>query len=220
MSQEKILKWQASFNIKPPLALGEIKNPTNFKIIKENDRPDAKAIGLEVTIDEPTEEKATTSAINIANTVAACLTFLKGVPVKAHLSSIANLSSSKPSTQFIFIGSRFVLDASQDVDFTTNPIRELLSGQNIKLHRQLAHYQRALETEDIITKIREFYQVVEDEYPSDHSFIQAHIWARHLVSHPELNNTKRALEAMKHLGKTYIDPLQDSKKLQAEMTDI
>ena len=44
MSQQKMPKWQASFNIKPPLAFGEIKNLTTYYIALANGSDDLNLI--------------------------------------------------------------------------------------------------------------------------------------------------------------------------------
>ncbi len=59
------------------------------------------------------------------------------------------------------IGVHAIIHNPIDLDFSL--ILEILEGLDEKLLRQLGHYALGLKAADIVSKYREFYQVIEDE---------------------------------------------------------
>jgi len=221
MTQGDTTTWQAKFHINPHINVREIKNLPNIRLIKDSDNNDAKAIELEVTITARTYEDARKKAIEIANKCAAFLTFKKRFLVAA---TLLNIHRFRPSgITMSGYGNLSVtgnIDNYDNIDLTAEPLLGIINNNEAKLSRQLSHYHRALETDDVINKIRELYQVIEDEHNNTSDFIKSHKWVRHFVSHPELNDPVMAEQALKFIGKEYLDPSQDLSKLKAEVSEM
>lgn len=100
---------------------------------------------------------------------------------------------------------RRVVDRPTNVDMTAKPIAQIIGGQEDKLARQLSHYRRALQADDVITRVREAYQVIEDE-ETEHLFLDDYRYIRNLVSHPELHNRRMIPKAEERFGESFIDP--------------
>ena len=79
--------------------------------------------------------------------------------------------------------------------------------------RQLAHYRMGIESEDLTTKIQQFYQVAEDEYKNDDPFILKYNFVRHISSHPQLDRKAAKEMAEKYFGKNYLD-LSDPRDIE------
>lgn len=221
MTQGDITTWQAKFHINPHINVREIKNLSNIRLIKDSDNNASKAIELDVTITARTHEDARKEAIELANKCAAFLTFKKRFLVSATLLNINRLRPSGITmTGYGNLSVRGNIDNYDNIDLTAEPFLGLINNNEAKLYRQLWHYHRAFETDDVINKIRELYQVIEDEYNNTSDFIKSHKWVRHLVSHPELNDPVTAEQALKSIGKEYLDPSQDLSNLKAEVSEI
>jgi hypothetical protein len=162
---ERLFKWQTIFRLSPPILLGEIGNTADVRLIKDSDDPNARASRIEIVTPELSYEDARNYALEVANRVTDYLSFVKQSPVGATLSNIKQQippADSKFRFQEHF-ATRRVVDRPTNVDMAARPIAQIIGGQETKLARQLSHYKRALQTDDVINKVREAYQIIEDE---------------------------------------------------------
>lgn len=220
---EEKCKWQAYFSLNPPVTCSTVKSLPEVNIITEGDTPNVRATGLQITTPELTHEDARQYAIEIANRCADYLTFLKQFPVGASLHNITQLRPpGTPKTGYVDIAARVMIEKREDVDLTGERVSKIIGGSEAKLNRQLSHYRRAIETDDPINKIRELFQVIEDEYGKGHPFVQESKWARHIVSHPRLDDAEAVAQAVQKFGRPYVDPSkpQDLAKLTTEAENM
>ena len=220
MSQDDTTTWQAKFHINPHLNVREIKNLSNIRLIKNSDNNDALATELEITITAPTREDAHNKAIEIANKCVAFLTFRKRFLVTASLYNIGPQPSGITMTGYSSLAITAIIDKYDNIDLTAEPLPGIINNSEDKLSRQLSHYHRAFQTDDVMTKIREFYQVIEDEYNNTGDFIESHKLVRHLVSHPKLHDHKLVKDAKAQFGKEYLDPSEDLSNLKPILSEI
>jgi hypothetical protein len=121
-----------------------------------------------------------------------------------------------------------------DLDFSL--IFDVLEGRDEKLLRQLGHYSLGLKAADIISKYREFYQVIEDEKDvsgiSDAKPLESiddidvqtiKRVIRNLLSHPVLSKNKTHVSiATTLLGRPYLDisNINDKKLIEDNLNAI
>jgi hypothetical protein len=126
--------------------------------------------------------------------------------------------------------SRFHAIIHNPVDLDFSLIRDVLEGRDEKLLRQLGHYSLGLKSADVISKYREFYQVIEDEQnvggaldakplesidDIDAQTIKRVI--RNLLSHPVLSKNKSHISiAATLLGRPYLDMSNENDKKLVE----
>lgn len=205
MAKEEIFRWQANFTLVPPLMLDKVQNLPELRIIKENDEPNAKRIEV-TTPNLPSFIEALLYAREKCNRCTDFLTLLKGFLVRATLSNITQIGPTG-SVGYAPLSLDVIIDGHQDIDLTGEAIAKVIQGNEPKLARQLSHYRRAIETDDIINKIRELYLVVEDDYDKTCQFLKQYAYVRTILSHPELTESRESgSKAKNRFGKTYIDP--------------
>lgn len=221
---EKPCKWQASFRLSPPILLGEIRNTTDIRIVKDSNAPNARASRIEIVTPELSYEDARNYALEVTNRVTDYLSFLKRFPVGAILSNIGQILPADSRIHmrgYATLRARATVERPVNLDMAVKPIAQIIGGQEAKLARQLSRYRRALETDDVINRVREAYQIIEDE-GTDREFLSKYRYVRHLVSHPELADHRAASQATERFGKPYIDPSspEDLAKLDEDAKSI
>jgi hypothetical protein len=89
-----------------------------------------------------------------------------------------------------------------------------MQPKELQLMRQLSHYRRGIEaSDDIITQVREFYMILEDEYAGTSNLIlPKYSYVRHFVSHSEMDEKdkkgrklKSYAKATARFGQPYVD---------------
>lgn len=117
-------------------------------------------------------------------------------------------------TGYVNCSADLILHRPVDLDFNKDSATSVLQNSDKQFMRQLSHFRRGLETNNTVTKVREFYLIIEDQYPPDHVFIQDYSYVRHLQNHPELTRSKHAKKAKKLIEKIHMDP-SDPKDMEA-----
>jgi hypothetical protein len=222
--QAKICKWIAVFKLTPErIGVAQVKDLPNVKLLTDVTGNNKYITSLEIT----TPDLSFVDAINysklIANRCGDIISYIVGFGVSCSLSQINEIGPSGTiKTGAVFLLADAVLSKMQNVDITTTSFSGVLENKDRKLARQLSHYRRGLSSSDTIEKIREFYQVLDDEYPKDHPSIQKYRYVRHLVSHPELTKDRSIEEAEKIFGRPYLDPSapEDIQALQKHLNEI
>jgi hypothetical protein len=227
---DRLRRWKARFRLSPSVLLGKIKNTADVRIVKESNDPNARASVLEIVTPELAYEDARNYALEVANRVADYLSFLKQSSVGATLFNINQIPprGSKIRIKVPFATRRLV-DRPTNIDMSAKPIAQITGEQEAQLARQLSHYRRALETDDVITRVREAYQVIEEDEITYRQFLDNYRYVRHLVSHPKLSKSCAVYQAKKRFGKSYINPsspedlaklCEDAKNLMEKAKEI
>lgn len=211
-SAVKKCKWNAVFNLEPPrIIVAKVKSLPDVKLRTDSDGT-TFITEIEITTPELSFLDATNYSEEKANRCADIISFLTGLSVSCTLRQINEIG---PAGTVRTGATTFEVDAvfakAQEVDLTAPKISDVLYNKNEKLARQLSHYRRGILSSNVVQKIREFYQVVEDEYPregreKDHPIIEKYKYVRILLSHPEMNQERSKAEAKEIVGKEYFDP--------------
>ena len=170
--------WELIYHLNSPiqeLALKGYENIESFGIIKEESSGVVKLIGFTLFIETSNYDEAKKLSQIIANRVYDYLTSIHGVPIKGNLACYKK-SSEKFYTVGRSIEFRWSQLTAEKLDLSL--VEKLAIWDEIKLMRQLSHYRIGLKAlDDIITQIREFYLIVEDEYGNKnhpkHAFLVA-----------------------------------------------
>ncbi|MDD3709445.1 MAG: hypothetical protein PHH78_03890 [Methanothrix sp.] len=199
-------EWIAEFELFGPILIKSIKDVDGiiFDIEKHSDLVSLK--GFSITVSSAAPDDAFICAQEKANRIFDYLSFLRGYAIGGYLKKIIeNKPIGERKTGALQFKTDIILFDAEDIDF--GPIKDILENKNVKLSRQLAHYSMGLKSEYIPIKVQQFFQVAEDEYDSKHRFIEEYRWVRHIVSHPELNKSKIAMEKAKERGfdECYVD---------------
>jgi hypothetical protein len=203
-----ICKWKAVFKLVPErIGVSQVKDLPDVKLLTDVIGNNRYITSIEIT----TPDSSFVDAINysklIANRCVDMISYIVGFGVSCSLSQINEIGPpGTVKTGAVFCTIDAVLSKMQNVDITTTSFSNALQNRDRKLVRQLSHYRLGLLSSDIVEKIREFYQVLEDEYTKNHPSIEKYKYVRHLVSHPELTKSRSKEEAEKIVGKSYFDP--------------
>lgn len=219
--------WNALFVFDTPLKELSLKETKSIKFQK-------KEIDGLIVIDsfliytpDLSKEDALIYVKEKANRVLDYMTALHDVPIECRFNNIGTtVKTGECSTcEAYLVGNANIIDRKL-INF--EPIKSILenklSASELKLMRQLSHFRRGLEAEDdIVTKIREFFMVVEDEYvDQDNSFYNKYSYVRHFICHPELEEEGAKEKARSSFRKTYFDPSDPRtiKKLEKDLKEI
>jgi hypothetical protein len=223
MSSQKTCRWKASFVVNPPVKVSGIKDLPDIKLKTKTEGNQTHIIGIEITTPDQQFVDALNHATLVANRCTDYLTLICGFGVATNITQINEIGKPEDlKNGAAFLKADLVISRVKEIDLTNSRFLDILNLKDDRLARQLSHYRRGIASRDIIERIREYYLVIEDEYPSDHPFLERYKYVRHLVSHPELNAAKSADEARRLLGKTYFDPSvpQDLAALERNLADI
>jgi hypothetical protein len=160
----------------------------------------------------------------IANRCTDILSFIVGYGVSCSLKQINEIGSEvgKVKTGAVFMSADAFIVKPEEVDMTKPSFSRILRNQDDKLARQLSHYRRGVSSTDVIDQIREYYQIIEDEYGKNDQRTKKYTFVRHLVNHPYLNDPNAAAAATTIVGKPYLDPSapSDILALKAELDTL
>ncbi len=228
MAKEEVCHWQANFDLDPPISLYIVQNLPDVQILRCSDDTSALFDKIEVTTRGVASYiEAHLDAVETCNRCTDFLTFIKGFPVKATLSEIRPQGSKTVCVphDLDFV----VAERHTNIDLAEETIERIIRGNDGKLNRQLSHYRRAIETDDVITKIKELYQVIEAEKDKYSQFLKKYKYVRDLLSHPEVNHPPIVQKAKDRFGRAHIDPSspkdldelkKDAEKLLVEAREI
>jgi len=223
MKASKICKWQAVFKIVPAgVAVTDVKDLPEVRLITGVGN-NKYITSIEITTPDLSFVEAVTYSKLMANRCIDIISYIVGHGVSYSLGQITEIGPSGTVKEgHAFCGVDTLLARPQNVDITRASFSDVLQNKNSKLARQLSHYRRGIASPDIIEQIREFYLVLEDEYPSNHPFLQKYRYVRNLVSHAELDTERSVEEAKKIVGKAYLDPSapEDMDALQTHLNEI
>lgn len=220
----KKCKWNAIFNLKPSrIIVAKVNSLPDVKLRTDSDGT-TFITSIEITTPELSFLDAIKHSEEKANRCADIISFITGLPVSCTLRQINEIgpAGTVRTGAVPFTGGADLACMPQEVDLTAPRIYDVLYNKNKKLARQLSHYRRGISSSDVIQKIREFYQVVEDEYSKHHPFIEKYKYVRILLSHPEMDRERSKAEAKKIVGKEYFDPSspQDMTALEIHLKQI
>lgn len=174
--------------------------------------------GFKIITPELTFEEAIYYTKGKVNIFSAYISAIQEIPIRTHLVNITKKGESREMTRTATINANVCKPEKLDLN--------KIPFQDKKLVRQLSHFGRALDG-DIIDKIREYWQVIEDEEsPEPDEFVNNHSWVRNFVSHPIIRNydswsdkeiscikkctgkifRRSSKKKTKFLGRDYIDP--------------
>ena len=221
-AQVKRCRWKVNFSLTDKVLAKTIVDLPDVKLLKEVVENNTYVTAIEITTPELSFVEAVELSSLIANRCADLMSFIAGLSVSCTLQQINEIglpgavkASLKPFTVDA------IISAPRDIDISTTPFLNVLGGKDEKLSRQLSHYRRGIASSDTIEKIREFYQVLEDE--AGKPFRQRYGWLRDLVNHPELTyDTSSKKKSTEQLGKNYIDPSSpmDLKNLKEQLHQV
>ena len=94
--------------------------------------------------------------------------------------------------------------SAEDLDLSL--VDNMIRCNDIKLMRQLSHYHMGLRaSDDVITQIREFYMIIDDEGEKYASFLSDYKGIRDFVSHPKIDNPYALMPNGTSFEKNYLD---------------
>jgi hypothetical protein len=219
----KICKWKAVFKIVPDgVVVADVKDLPEVRLVTQVGN-NKYITSIEITTSDLSFVDAIAYSELLANRCVDLISYIVGRGVSCSLTQI--IETGPPGIVregHAFMTLDTLLAKPQYVDITTASFSDVLQNRNQKLARQLSHYRRGIASSDIIEQIREFYLVLEDEYPDNHPSLQRYRYVRNLVSHAEVTNPRSEEEARRIVGKTYIDPSapQDLAVLRNHLNEI
>lgn len=205
MSDETMSEWNATFQLLAPIHENSIKDVEGIEFdIEESPGGGVNLKGFVIRVPPSVIDDAFLYAQEKANKIFAYLRLLHRYPIQGFLASIAeNKPEGEIKRGFAQVTIDTIIHKSFDVDFSS--IRDVLENRDVKLSRQLAHYNMGLESKDVVTKVSQFFQVVEDESDTERKFISKYRWVRNIVSHPTGDKPETKDRAEKFFGKNYVD---------------
>ena len=206
MTPGNSFKWDAMFLFKSPLVEKSIKGTTDIKFEIVQNGSKIISTGFMVSTSEPDKDCALAAILEKANRVLDYLTAKHHVPIRC---SLNNWGEVKPPGEVkereasYKMGSAIFKEGFLNF-LSIKPILENnLETKDIQLMRQLSHYRRGLENfvetpTDVITQIREFYMILEDEYTGTSSTIlPKYSYIRHFLSHHEMKELDKKGKTLK-----------------------
>jgi hypothetical protein len=227
--------WEVRFNLTTPVSEKSIKEIEGIRFDIESHPSGIELKGFSIIIPTTNEEEARILAEGKANRIFDYLSWIHNRPITGNFLSMIELRpSGEVRRGMVSFSASAIIHNPVDLDFSL--IRDILEGRDEKLLRQLGHYSMGLKAIDIVSKYRDFYQVIEDEQERidtsaiipleriediDSETIKRVI--RNLSSHPVLSqNKKHASIATALLGRPYLDisNLQDKKLIEDNLKAI
>lgn len=177
-----------------------------------------KLKGFSIVTPEPTFMEAMNDVKEKANRFSDYISAVHNMPITFHLISIEkNVGGIRERTRMspeINVG----VYKPEKLELNKASFKKVYKNTDKQLARQLAHFRRGLETVDIITKIREFYLVVEDEHGEGNPFCKNFSYVRHLQVHPYIEDQDLLPKVNPLLKKNYMDP-SNPKDIEAIKND-
>ena len=223
MNSSKECRWEAVFSFSPPvheigIAVPEgfsLPDGSEFKIKFDTERKNESVIIKGFSIVTPTlpSREALYFAQKTANRIFDLMSAIHNYPIEGCLSNMVEIKpEGEVKTGIKEMTVNAILHKPEDLDFNKDSIKNVFQNKDEMLMRQLSHFRRGLETDDTITKIRDFYQICEDEYSPGHFFIEKYKYVRNIMSHPVVKQEKKLL------GKKFMDP-SDPKDMEVIKSD-
>ena len=204
---EGSLGWNANFKLSWDILENSIKDIDGIiSEIRRNELGSKFLTGFTLYIPPSNAEEALIIAVEKGNRVADYLGSIHCLPVQAYLSNITEI---KPKGEVKAGIARLMASANihQPVDLDFANIKNLLTCDDSKILRQLAHYNFGLRySHDPINQFREFYLVLEDEYGKEDPYLKKYSYIRHALNHPELNAKEVKIKLLGEIGSNHIDP--------------
>lgn len=208
----KINQWKVIFITTPKVVVSKVLNLPNVTLVTESDERNTSITSIEIT----TPDLSFVDAINysqlMANRCADILSFISGYGVVCSLKQINEIGGDigTPKMGAVMFTADALFVKPTEVNLTRPAFLGVIKEKDEKLARQLSHLRRGISSSDLIEQIREFYQIIEDEYGENDHRTEQYKYVRHLVNHAELTRAKSKEEAIRILGKPYLDPSQPS----------
>jgi len=227
--------WEVRFTLGVPVSERSITEIDGIRFDIEADHFGVELKGFTINISALNEANARVIAEGKANRIFDYLSWIHNRSISGYFSGMTEIRPggvAKMGIATLSIGA--IIHNPVDLDFSL--IRDVLEGRDEKLLRQLGHYSLGLKSADVISKYREFYQVIEDEKNAggnsdakplesiediDGETIKRVI--RNLLSHPILSKNKtHATIATTLLGRPYLDlsSPNDKQLVEANLTAI
>ncbi|HUS74508.1 MAG TPA: hypothetical protein VMY43_00730 [Methanothrix sp.] len=210
--------WEVRFTLDVPISERSIKEIDGIKFETEVHSLGIELKGFKIIIPATNEADARILAEGKANRIFDYLSWIHNRSISGYFSGMTEIRPAGDVKRGIASFSvSAIIHNPVDLDFSL--ILDVLEGRDEKLLRQLGHYSLGLKAADIISKYREFYQVIEDEQDVggtpetkplesiediDVETIKRVI--RNLLSHPVLSKNKTHVSiATTLLGRPYLD---------------
>lgn len=202
--------WEMIYNLKSPiqeLAIKGHEKIEGFKIISEESSGSVKLIGFVLLVEAFSDNEAKEISQLKANRVYDYLTSIHNVPINGYLAYYRESKQESYSTESD-VKIKWDQLTAKRVDLSV--VEKMTKWGEIKLMRQLSHYRIGLKaSDDIVTQIREFYLIVEDEYGDErhpkHGFLSRYKGIRDLVYHPKINNPDSSFPDGMPFAANYLD---------------
>lgn len=227
MSMEPKTKnlWKARFIVHPNgIAVSKVLNLPDVTLVTESIGGSTRVTSVEITTPILSLVDAKRYSQRMANRCADILSFISGYGVTCYLKQMNEIGGEVGTAKAGTISVSFdaSLERPEEVDLTKPAFLRVIQEKDEKLARQLSHFRRGISSLDIIEQIREFYQIVEDEYGESHPKTAKYRYVRHIVSHPELVTTNAKAAAIQMMGKSYLDPSEpnDVSVLSNHLVDL
>lgn len=230
MNDSGIIKWDVAFNFLSPILEKSIADFEDFIFDTEKMNEGILLKGFSIITEPLTKQEALYYAQGKANRFLDYLSAVHKYSIECRLNNMVEVKpKGEERTGFVWVTGNCILHRPEYLDFSRDNAKKLLQNSDDKLVRQFSHYRRALKTDDIIEKIREYWLIIEDEYGQNHPFIQNHSYIRHLTNHAKLTTHKHEQKAKTLLNKSYIDTsnpkdldilINDLRKIQKEAKGI
>jgi hypothetical protein len=215
---ENSLGWEVRFTLDVPISERSIKEVDGIRFDTAVHPLGIELRGFTIIIPATNEADARILAEGKANRIFDYMSWIHNRSVTGYFSGMTEIRPAGEARSGIAtIGIHAIIHNPIDLDFSL--ILDILEGRDEKLLRQLGHYSMGLKAADVVSKYREFYQVIEDEQEKsdtlgtkplepiediDNETIKKVI--RNLSSHPVLSKNKKHVSiASALLGRPYLD---------------
>jgi len=201
-------RWKARFSIHPDgIAVSKVLNLPDVTLVTESGGGSTSVTSIEITTPILSFVDAINNSQRMANRCTDILSFVSGYGVTCSLNQINEIGDGGAAkTGAIDFSADASIVKPEEVDLTRPAFLRVIKEKDEKLARQLSHFRRGISSLDIIEQIREFYQIMEDEYGENDPKTEEYKYVRHLVSHPDLCRPDAKAAAIAMLGKSYLDP--------------
>jgi hypothetical protein len=199
-------KWDALFIFSSPIEEKSVKELPYIKFEKEIQDSKIKLKGFIVYTTEASKNLALIDLLEKANRVLDYMTAMHQVPIECSLNNWGEVKPpGLPKTRETGIPAGGNIISKEFLNFlSVKPsLEDRMQPNELQLMRQLSHYRRGVDaSEDIITQIREFYMVLEDEYAgTSNSILPRYSYIRHFVSHSEMDELDKQGRKLKSYDK-------------------
>jgi len=221
--------WEVRFTFDVPISEKSIKEIDGIEFLTDVHPLGIELKGFNLIIPAINEADARILAEGKANRIFDYLSWIHNRSISGYFSGMTEIRPAGEVKRGIAtLAISAIIHNPVDLDFSL--ILDVLEGRDEKLLRQLGHYSLGLKAADIISKYREFYQVIEDEQnvggaldakplesidDIDAQTIKRVI--RNLLSHPVLSKNKSHISiATTLLGRPYLDMSNENDKKLVE----